>query len=48
MGGSTAPLWVAVVLGLASPVTGLGTIWFTNRRESRRLDHEKELKQAEF
>jgi hypothetical protein len=46
------PLWVVLLVGLASPLASFGTAWITvrltNSRELRRLRHERDLKEAEF
>ena len=50
--GSSVPLWVVLLVGLASPVASFGTAWITvflaNNRDLRRLDHEKDRQQAEL
>jgi hypothetical protein len=50
--GSEVPLWVVLVVGLASPVASFGTAWITvilaNKRDLRRLDHERDRQQAEL
>src|SRR5215212_10650028 len=50
--GSSVPLWVVLLVGLASPVASFGTAWITvflaNKRDLRRLDNEKDRQQAEM
>jgi hypothetical protein len=47
--GSEVPLWVVLLVGLASPLASFGTAWITivlsNKRELQRLAYEKELQQ---
>lgn len=50
--GSTVPLWVVLLVGLASPLASFGTAWITmywsHKRETRRLGHEKEMQHTEL
>ncbi len=46
--GSTVPLWVAVVFGLSSPVVAIVALVAAEIRDRRRLQHERDMKEAEI
>ena len=48
MGGSTVPVWVALVLGVSSCVVALAAIAAAEVRDCRRLKHEREMQLGEI